>query len=181
MARIQRRCGQSLIESCVVMGILCLLLMGLFQLSQLYMAQEIMHYAAGRGARARAVGFNDFMVHKSVRVATIAAAGPMESSMRSDLPTGGPLAQRGIERARIPLYMGADHYGLLRPILDYEDWDTISHSLLEQDDPARVDCRVRQDFPVSTVVFKAFYGDDSVPLRGSAAMDSHYPLYLYLP
>jgi len=175
--KIAGRSGQSLIESCVVIGIICLFLMGLFQLSQLYMAREALIYAAARGARARAVGFNDFMVYKTVRVAAIPAAGRM-----LDRPgnINSPTAQRNLERARVPLYLEEDHYGRLSAILDYTNWPTISHSLVDLGGP-QVDCRVRQDFPVQTVVFRAFYRDDSVPLSGTVTLDNHYPLYLYNP
>jgi len=82
--------GQALIESCIVIGLICLLLMGLFQLVQLFMAQEIMDYAAGRGARAKAVGFNDFMVAKTVCIGAIANAGALTFPERS---SGGPWVQ----------------------------------------------------------------------------------------
>ncbi len=167
--------GQSLVESCVVIGIICLFLMGLFQLSQLYMAREILMFAAGRGARARAVGFNDFMVHKTVRVASIPAAGRM-----LDRPdnVNNPSAQRNFERARIPLYLAEEHYGRLSAILDYTNWPEVSHSLIDLGGP-RLDCRVRENFPVGNPVFRAFYRGEAVPLSGNATLENHYPLYLY--
>ena len=50
---------------------ICVIFMGIFQVSQLAVAREVLHHAAARGARARSVGFNAFMVQKSVRVAAI--------------------------------------------------------------------------------------------------------------
>ncbi len=192
------RRGQSLIESCVVIGILCLLLMGLFQLSQLFMAQEIMHYAAGRGARAKTVGFNDFMVFKTVRVGTIANAGPITApeiepltpspltlnlgprfQTRFPISTSrGPAAQRALERARIPLFLAADWYGQLTAILDYEDWSDINYSCFEQTSPALLSFSVRQNFPLKFLFHQAFYADDSIPLTGTVTLDNHYPLYM---
>jgi hypothetical protein len=67
--------GQSLIESCLVIAILCLVLFGGMQVSQLYMAHEVLDNAALCGARARSVGLNDFMVDKTIRVASIPVAG----------------------------------------------------------------------------------------------------------
>ncbi len=166
--------GQSLVESCVVIGIICLFLMGLFQLSQLYMARESLMYAAGRGARARTVGFNDFMVHKTVRVAAIPAAGRMLD--RPDT-VNSPSAQRNFERARIPLYLAEGHYGRLSAILDYTNWTELGHSVIDLGGP-QLDCRVRLDFPVQTPVFRAFYRGETVPLSGSATLENHYPLYL---
>lgn len=175
--KIAGRGGQSLIESCVVIGIVCLFLMGLFQLSQLYMARETLIYAAGRGARARAVGFNDFMVYKTVRVAAIPAAGRMLD--RPDT-VNNPTAQRNLERGRIPLYLAEDHYWRLSAILDYTNWPELRYNVVDLDGP-QVDCRVLLDFPVQTPVFRAFYRDDSVPLSGTVTLDNHYPLYLYNP
>lgn len=196
MAALHRQSGQALIESCVVIGILCLLLMGLLQLSQLYMAQEILHYAAGRGARARAVGFNDFMVFKTVRASTIANAGPLTSPtinlpagtpltlrlgqrFRSRVPVttaNGPSAQGAIERARIPLYLGANWHSQLRPILDYEDWPGIDYTC--QEEAATLTFRVSQHFPLKFLWHRLFYADDHVALSGTVTLDNHYPLYM---
>ena len=167
--------GQSLVESCVVIGIICLFLMGLFQLSQLYMAREIMMYAAGRGARARTVGFNEYMVYKTVRVAAIPASGRM-----LDRPDAikSPAAQRNLERGRIPLYLAEDHWARLSAILDYTNWPEISRSVLDLGG-TRLDCRVGIDFPIQTPVFRAFYRGEALPLYGNATLENHYPLYLW--
>lgn len=198
------RSGQSLIESCIVIGILCLLLMALFQLSQLFMAQEILHYAAGRGARAKTVGFNEFMVFKTIRVGTIANAGRMTApeiaaqtpaslilqlgtnpsspnyfetkSLGSYVKT--PVAQRALERARIPLFLASDWYGQLSAILDYEDWDNINYSYTEQAYPPQLDLHVHQHFPLKFPFHQLFYADDYIPFTGRATIDNHYPLYL---
>lgn len=190
--------GQSLIESCIVIGILCLLLMGLFQLSQFFMAQEILHYAAGRGARAKAVGFNEFMVFKTVRVGAIANAGPITSpEMAAQGPSpltlnlgtrfqtrfpvsvsSGPIAQRTVERSRIPLFLAADWSGQLSAILNYEDWSDISYAYVEQASPSLLSFSVHQHFPLKFAFHQAFYADETIPLTGAATLDNHYPLYL---
>jgi hypothetical protein len=166
-----------MVESCLVMAILCLLLFSLFQVSRLFVAEDVLQYASARGARARAVGFNDFMVFKTVRVATIVNAGAMLEPREG----GGPAAQRALERGRIPLYMGADWPHELPSILDYEDWWTVSYSLIEGGNPALVDCRVSQRFPLRTALHRAFYAADSLTLRGESQMENHYPLYLEAP
>lgn len=193
-----RRAGQSLIESCIVIGILCLLFMALLQLSQLYMAQEILHYAAGRGARAKTVGFNEFMVYKTVRVGAIANAGKMTepelaeqapaeltlslgSRFRTRFPvavSGGPVAQRALEQARIPMYLGAEWYTQLSAILDYENWPNIYYSYSEQETPPLLNFYVHQAFPLALPLHRAFYTDDSIPFSGQATLENHYPLYL---
>ncbi len=192
------RAGQALVESCIVIGILCLLLMALLQLSQLFMAQEIVNYSAGRGARAKMVGFNEFMVYKTVRVGAIANAGKMTSPgldeptfseltlslgsrFRTRFPvtvSHGPAAQRAMEKARIPMYLGADWFIQLPSILDYENWPTISYSYSEQASPPILDFYVQQHFPLVLPLHRAFYDDDHIPFTGQATLDNHYPLYM---
>lgn len=171
--RPDTRSGQSVIESCIAMGILCLILMGLFQLSRVILAKEILYHAAARCARARTVGLNDFMMHKVARVATLLTAGRMESPEID----GGPAAQRAIEQSRIPLYLGAEHSGQLYEILDYEDWDTFNYpSIAPFDNLIRV--QISQSFPLRTAMHRAFYAADSVYLNGDAFIANHYDLYL---
>lgn len=69
------RSGATMVESCLVITILALLLFGGVQLSRLFAAREILDNAAMTGARSAAVGFNDFMLSKVMRVATIPNAG----------------------------------------------------------------------------------------------------------
>ncbi len=190
--------GQALIESCIVIGILCLLLMALFQLSQLFMAQEILHYAAERGARAKTVGFNDFMVFKTIRIGTIAAAGklttpdfaeqtpsPLVLSLGTNFTTRfpisvnrGPEAQRVFERSRIPLYLGAYEATRLPAILDYEGWLDIRYSYTEQTLPPQLHLSVRQYFPLNIPLHRLFYSGDFILFTGQSTLENHYPLYM---
>lgn len=168
--------GQALIESCLVVGLLCLLLMGLFQLSQLYLAQEILDYAAGRGARAKAVGFNDFMVKKTVRIGAIANAGALTFPERSG---GGPWAQwTHRESPRIPHYLQANSWEL-DAILNYAQWESVRWSCPATEAPL-LHFEVRQDMPLMffSNVFKAFLIGSAVPMKGEADIENHYPLYL---
>lgn len=168
------RSGQSLVESCVAIAIICLILMGLLQLSRIFTAQEILDFAAGRAARCRIVGFNEFMVYKTVRVASIANAGRLVYPQVE----GGPLAQRAIERANIPLYMGGMNGGQLPFLLDYENWSSVNYSMIEHSDPPMVRMNVRQNYRIFTPVFRAFYSRDTMGMSGSSEMENHYPLYL---
>ena len=168
------RSGQGLIESCLVVALVCLILFGVFQVSQLFASQEILDYAAQKGARARTVGFNRFMVEKTIRVGAIPNAGVLVNPSY----TGGPAREHELETARIPLYLGADNEGRLRAILDYASWNTIQEgphyslangTLLET---------VRQEVPLVYAFHRAFYSDDFVTLAGTNTLDEHYTLYL---
>ena len=139
------RSGQSLIESCFVIAILCLVLFGGLQVSQIYVAREVLDHAAVCGARARAVGLNDFMVQKTISVAAIPLAGNLISPRTPSSflnpyaiePNQGPnqigrawnsalfstpnsTQFQEVERGCIPLYLGAATQGQLPGILNYE-------------------------------------------------------------
>jgi hypothetical protein len=177
---------------------MCLLLFGLLQISNLFAAREVLDYAAVAAARARAVGFNDFMVHKVHRVAAIPSAGRMTNPFfdrtgsladrwRTERPgelwdfalASSPTSpQYDIEASRIPLYLGAERWGELNPILDYEDWDTIRLSRLLETASDTIQAVVRQDVPLRHPFHRAFYAADFVEERGEAEIDNHYPLYL---
>ena len=186
-----------MIESCLVVALLSLILFGLFEISHLYTAREVNDYAATAGARARAVGFNDFMVYKVVRVAAIPNAGPLTApAYENNRGLVGPIStwsigdfwdlvlgshpvsgQYNLEQSRIPLYLAAEHMAQLNPILNYERWDDLHHV---QNDPAAglTRVQVRQDIPLNFPFHRAFYAGDEVRQESEQVIDNHYPLYL---
>ncbi|MEI6149772.1 MAG: TadE family protein [bacterium] len=171
------RAGQSLIESCLVLIIVCLAFFGVFQISQLFARQEVLHYAAARGARAKVVGFNQFMVFKTIRVGAI----PNVGRLINPISDGGPAAQHAVEAARIPLYMGTEDASELDPILDYQDWDTaqdVSWPLVSAFGDGTLRLRVGQQVPLRYPFHRAFYAADSMDMTGESWMDNHYTLYL---
>lgn len=169
------RAGQSLIESCLVLALICLAFFGAFQLSQLFAAQDVLDYAAARGARAKAVGFNRFMVHKTVKVGAIPNAGRLTEPGYA----GGPLSEWQAETPRIPLYLGAQNWSELPGILDYAAWDSVGIGQPAAMADNTLYMEVPQEMPfMSNGFHRAYYSGDSVPLRGEAYIDSHYALYL---
>lgn len=197
--------GQALIESCLVLMLICLLFAGLFQLSQIFAAREILHHSAARGARAKTVGFNQWMVHKAVRVAAIPNAGRLlEPNIRNEnealrnwlqtLPPGSawdralrrlpPSSQAAIERARIPEYLASENRLRAQRILDYERWDTISHHSSTMVVPGTTVANpvirvvVQQALPLWVPLHRAFYADDSIQLNAAAYLEDHQSLYL---
>jgi hypothetical protein len=146
------RDGQSLIETCAALALICLIFTALLQIADLFAAREVLKHAAARGVRAKTVGFNWWMVEKTIRVASIPNAGkmivpdydaarPALSAMLADQTAGHlertwsfalaatPTApQYSMERARIPLYLGSENDARAHNILDYKGWDGI-HSM----------------------------------------------------
>lgn len=188
-----------MIESVFVMLVLCLILFGMLQMSQLFAGKEIMDHAANAGVRAKAVGFNDFMVHKVVRVATIPNAGKINypnvpprtaappataGSASVALAWNNALAsdptspQTGIELSSIPLFLGADRVGELSSFLDYEDWDTVSRPIVSRNADGTLTVRTRQAFPLRFPMLDLFYDDDNFPVRSEAVYPDHAALYL---
>lgn len=100
-------------------------------------------------ARAAQVGYNDFMLEKTARTASIPTAGPIRnpniSGRSGALSTvspgtlwddavsfgngGGSSAQYSVERSRIPAYLAAERPSQLRAILDYDFWQTSDTSV----------------------------------------------------
>ncbi|MBU0679438.1 MAG: pilus assembly protein [Verrucomicrobia bacterium] len=196
-SRCTGKSGQALIESTLIVALLCLIFFGAFQLSQLFVAREVMDHAATAVARARSVGFNDFMVYKVGRVAAIPNAGRMtypevETSSGGLLPVAtaipgdlwdtamaaNPVSpQYAIESALIPLYLGAEWGGQLPAILDYNEWDSVDMYVNEIDE-ALARGRTTQDYPLRFPFHRAFYAGDEVRIEGDSRLANHYPLYL---
>ena len=140
----------------------------------MFAATEVMNYSAGRGLRAKTVGFNRFMVWKTIRVGAIPAAGIMTTPGYN----GGPGAEHAAEDPRIPEYLGAEQASFLPAILDYDRWDTIHFSgpFTWVDGSLRM--TVEQDYPLTNAFTRAFYAADFVPLGAEASLDNHYLLYI---
>ncbi len=197
--------GQSLIEACLALTILCLIFMGGFQVSQLIGTRQVLFHAAARGARAKAVGFNRFMVEKSIWVASIPNAGRMiapdvpneDAELREWLDTetaGGVWDQvlasgdstagvHEIERARIPDFMASSYWSWALATLNYEHWDSIQGIVPGAvDDAAPLNVRVRQDVDLRRLfgvgVCRFFYAEDILEMEGTSQLEAHYPLYL---
>jgi hypothetical protein len=200
--------GQSLIESCVVIAVVSLLMMGMLQLSQIIAAKEVLHHAAMRGARAKSVGLNRFMVEKVVDVASIPNAGRMlqPDYYENDNPWLQDLVQREspgtvwdetlaatptsmqypIERARVPEYLAGETISESRFLLDYEDWNDISYRAsisgsVPGGNPATdqmLRVRANQAYRLWVPMHRSFFLADDVDLEGEAYMESHYALYL---
>ncbi len=80
--------GQSLIEACLCIFLISLIFAGLFQVSRIFAAREILYHAANRSTRAKAVGLNSFMTTKAARVASIPNAGRMLLPEFENIDTG---------------------------------------------------------------------------------------------
>ena len=153
---------------------MALILFGLLQVSRLTAAREVLDYAASRGLRAKTVGFNRFMVYKTIRVGAIPNAGRLVTPPY----TGGPTAEYNLERSRIPHYLAADNYGQLNAVLDYADWDTIQPGVPSDNGDGTLHLTVAQNVPLDDPFHRAYYASNAVELEGESYLDNHYTLYM---
>lgn len=162
------RPGQAMIETVIAVLFITFLFLAAFQVTQLMEARILADHAAARAARAKAVGFNDFMCLKSARVAVIPMAG------HRLWPEEGAYS----EAARIPAYLESENEAMARGILEYERWRTMgfdvdSGSGLSPTAEARVSLDVPRQW--------AGDADDEenvIPIAGRAEIESHFPYYM---
>ena len=166
--------GQAMIESLLVMLLASLVFFAVFQYAHLFACKTILSHAATRAARARSVGFNEWMVRKSALVAAIPASGrrlsPAYSDMngayvaaiaRRDPGTAFNFALRAsfrsqgqaMEVGRIPEFMESINSPTAETILDYEYWDRTDVDIRESpafdgSAPGTLTVRVRQRHPL---------------------------------
>lgn len=195
--------GQSLVEACLTIGLVSLLFFGVFQVARIYEVRAMLDHAAARGARAKTVGFNNWMVRKVVRAATIPVAGAMRVPSPSELvpdPTLAAMAaaragaawdtavrtapgspQAAIEQARISDYLATDDESQADNILDYDGWDELTLTMptaIGDGNATMLKCRVSHTYPLWVPMHRAFFASDQVDLQGEADIENHYPLYL---
>ena len=150
----QRR-GQAMLETVLAVLFVTFILLVAFQLMHMLTSRILLDYAAARAARARAVGFNDFMCLKSARAAIIPVSG------RRTWPESAV-----DEVARIPIYLASESPARARGILDYERWDTST-------------LFVSSGLGIAPVV-KAHMrmAADNFTMDGEAEVESHFPFYM---
>lgn len=152
------RRGQAMIETVLAVLFITFVFLTAYQLSNRLSARILLDHAAARAARAKAVGFNDFMCRKSARVAMIPVAG--RRVWPADLDGAD-------EVSRIPVYLATDHEAMARGVLDYERWETTSFDVRSGGGiGATADARLRME------------ADDFIA-TGEASVESHFPLYMF--
>lgn len=115
------RCsGQAYLETLIVVLILLVCLFGILQAALSLGGRDVLHHAAARAARAKSVGFNDWMAEKAARVAAIPVSGKLLATDVGWTTDVGDVA--AFEASRIPAYLASENYARAEHILDYEEW-----------------------------------------------------------
>lgn len=146
-----------MIESVFVIILTSLCFLAIFQYAHLFACKTLLNHAATRAARARAVGFDQRTLERSMRVAAIPASGrrltppstgidpAITAALRRnrvgeiwDLALRSSTRAPGtqLEVARVPDYMDSINEPTGEQILDYELWDALS---LDLDEPLNPD------------------------------------------
>lgn len=149
--------AQAMVETLIAVLVIMLIFTSAFTLSRKLAARTLLDYGAARAARAKAVGFNDFMCRKSARAAIIPVAGKRLWPEDSDID----------EVARVPIYLASENPPRANAILEYEYW----HS---------TDIDVRSGMgiaPVAEARLEMSTGEFEV--EGNAKVESHFPFYMH--
>ena len=156
-----------MLETVLAVFFITMLFLLVFQVAHMVTTKILLDQAAARAARAKAVGFNEWMCLKSARVAMIPVAG------RRIWPEEGVLSETSL----VPIYMTTDHEAMARGILEYERWRTMDFDVNSGGGlGAEVSAHVAVEVP-------RFYSmsdgdDDPIEIRGAAKVESHFPLYM---
>ena len=161
------RRGQAMLETALAVLFITVLFLVVFQVAHMVTTKILLDHAAARAARAKAVGFNEWMCLKSARVAMIPVAG------RRLWPEEGEYDEASL----VPIYMTTEHESMARGILEYERWRPMDVDVNSGGGiGSEVSARVAVDVP-------RFYsrGDedsDTTEIVGESRIESHFPLYM---
>ena len=119
MRPVRAKSGQAMVETVLAVLVITFVFLALFKLSHMLTGKILLEHAAMRVARARAVGFNEFMCVKAARVSVIPVAG------RCLWPEDGR-NDRARELANVAIYMGTPDAAVARGVLEYEGWERLA-------------------------------------------------------
>lgn len=179
-----RAAGQAMVETVIALLFVMIAFLYVLQYVDNLRAKLSLDYAAMRCARARAVGYNDYKLRKTSRLATMATAG--ECRTRND--AGSPLSTGGM-LGRLNTYLSSRNDAEARCILDFDYWDaavTQDPRVTRSGDEitVRVDQRRPQLF--NPLAFSGgepaasgdMNGAPRLDLSGEFTIEAHYPAYL---
>ena len=204
----KRQAGQAMVESVFVMILACLCFFAVFQYAKLYADKAVLEHAAARAARTRAVGFNQFMVEKSARVAAIPASGRRLAPESVGVSSAIAAAVRGgrigeiwdlalrsnarspnayIEVNRVPDYMDSINHPTGAHILDYELWDALTVDISESmnlsgEKPGTLTVGLRQRHPLLIALDSLEMGElRSADENESVTLGGYYTIESHYP
>jgi hypothetical protein len=150
-----------MIETVLAVLVVSFAFIVLFRLSYMLVGKVLLEHAAMRVARARSVGFNDFMCRKVARVALIPVSG------KRLWPTGDDAIDWNMELSRIPIYMSTMSESIARGVFEYDGWNHLS---VDPGDGTAT--KVSQGFSL-------FDDTEAFRLDGTAGIENNASLYMH--
>jgi len=175
----RRKRGQAMVESTIAMIFILLAFLALFNLTDLIRAKLLVENAAVKCARARAVGYNDFMLRKIARLATMPASGKCLTASDENEGT----VSYATRYYRIGSYLSSEYETQADAILDFEYWKNGNTSASASVGNTPVTATVTQrrprlfDFGILTGAGKSS-DDDRAEISAAATVETHYTDYL---
>ena len=168
-----------MVETTIAMIFVLIVFLALFNLADLTRTKLLVENAAVKCARARAVGYNDFMLRKIARLATMPAAGRCLTPSDNGVGT----LSRSERYYRIGDYLMSDYEAQADAILDFEYWQNGNTfvSASQGSSPATATVTQRRprlfDFGVLTGAANPD-AESRATISASSTQEAHYPDYL---
>lgn len=184
--------GAAIVESCLVIIMLCLILFGLLQVSYLIMSRDVISFSAFASARALTVGMNEEFVERVARVTTIPTggppfrSGPQHNPLPQDTPgrmwdnavaTSPGSDQFWYEHYLIPWYLGAEDESQLDGLLNYHYWVSSDTAIKAQSSSAgaeEAEVTVSQNVPLAFPFARAFFHESEMGMIVRGSEDGAY-------
>lgn len=167
-----------MVESILAMIVILLVFLAIFNLSDQLRAKLFVENAAIKCARARAVGYNDFMLRKIARLATMPAAG---KCLTRDSGDKHPLSLNA-RYHKIDDYLMSEYEAQADAILDFEYWQNGNTLIRASSGNSPATATVTQlrpdDFNFSALTQREKAKCDKVSITATATVEAHYPDYL---
>lgn len=194
--RLRHKEGSSMVESCIVMVLLCLVLFGLLNVSYVVSSRNVLDYASIATARAASVGLNGFMLKKISHFDTIPTAGPVRmpgTDFKTDRPQGGflgakwsfAMARKNTPKSELGEYETQVHEGYLlsdhpNHILDYDNWSNEGDAEVyikppEYDDYDVMTFTLAQRLPLVLPFSRVFFGNYPLIKASRGGKINKYP------
>ena len=174
-----RKRGQAMVESTISLIVVLLVFLALFNLADLIRVKLLVENAAVKCARARAVGYNDFMLRKIARLSTMPASGKCLTAA----DTGEGTLSRSARYARIGDYLMSEYEEQADAILDFEYWQNYDTAISASQAGSPATATVVQRRP-RMFDFGMFTGkarpdsDGKAEISATGTVEAHYPDYL---
>jgi hypothetical protein len=176
-AKKKRRAGAAMVESFIVIMMLCFILFGILQVSYLIAAKDVTSFAALASARSATVGMREEFVNRVARVVSIPTAGPAKYRTKGSVSGNIPKMRVGamwdralssapeskqywIEKYNIAYYLGAKNEAMLPSILNYYNWTTSNTKIdvkLSRSSDGRIGIYQQQYVPLSFPFAQGYY------------------------